>query len=89
MNTHIIRTSTKGLQVVYNNQLSATAQLSISWNNGLGGGVALSIQQAEELQGLLSEVMRLASPTIDPAKEKAAAAVEAQLLPWRDREPTP
>ena len=66
MRTRITRTSTKGLQVVYDSQLSATGQLGINWKNGLGGGVGMSIQQAEELQDLLSEVLRLASPPIKP-----------------------
>ena len=66
MRTRITRTSTEGLQVVYDSQLSATGQLGISWNNGLSGGVGMSIQQAEELQDLLREVLRLASPPIKP-----------------------
>ena len=47
MNTRITRTSTRGLQVVYDSQLSATCQLGISWDSGLFGGVGMSIQQAE------------------------------------------
>ena len=66
MRTRITRTSTRGLQVVYNSQLSVTSQLTIEWDNGPFGGVGMSIQQAEELQDLLSEVLRLASPPIKP-----------------------
>ena len=69
MRTRITRTSTRGLQVVYDSQLSVTCQLGISWDNGLFGGVGMSIQQAEELQDLLSEVLRLASPPIKPPPE--------------------
>ena len=66
MRTRITRTSTEGLQVVYDSLLSVTCQLGIGWDNGPFGGVGMSIQQAEELQGLLSEVLRLASPPIKP-----------------------
>ena len=66
MRTRITRTSTEGLQVVYDSQLSVTWRLRIGWDNGSFGGVGMSIQQAEELQDLLSEVLRLASPPIKP-----------------------
>jgi hypothetical protein len=53
----ITRTSSRGLQVVYDSSLSPTAQISIKWNNGLGGGVGMSIEQAKELQTLLDVVL--------------------------------
>lgn len=53
----ITRTSSQGLQVVYDSTLSPTAQIGINWNNGLGGGVGMSIEQAKELQTLLDVVL--------------------------------
>jgi hypothetical protein len=83
MNTRITRTSTKGLHIVYDSQLSAIAQLNISWNNGLGGGVAMSIQQAEELQFLLSEVLRLASPALaQPELPEPPELTDEEIDDW-------
>jgi hypothetical protein len=55
----ITRTSSQGLQVKFNNSFSTTAQVGIGWNGGWGG-VAMSIQQAKELQCMLEDVLLLA-----------------------------
>jgi hypothetical protein len=60
-NSSITRSNAKGLQVTYESALSPSAQISIRWNNGLGGGVGMSIKQAKELQGLLDDALSQAN----------------------------
>lgn len=56
-NISITQASKEGLQVTYRGDLSASAQIGITWDNGLGGGIAMSIEQAKELQELLGCVL--------------------------------
>lgn len=61
MNTKIKRTSSEGLAVKYDSTLSPSSHIAIYWDTTLGGGVGMSVEQARELQGLLTEVLALAT----------------------------